>query len=131
MSCWPLWFAIDQLVLQNNIILYFHIIRDRKHNLILEVKELCRLDTSIEIDFGFLLNSLDIVTLDYKGKCWINSNKDLWIKQQKAYNNSALIHDDPIHDSITNAGHNYVCFSQTLYNWTDRHKPLISFEESA
>ena len=106
-----MWLTINRLVLQNNLKLTFHEIRDRKHELILEAKELCSLDSSIDLDLAYLLDSLDIVTLDYKGKRWINSNKDFWKKQQTARNYSALIYDDPIHDSITNAVHNNVCFS--------------------
>jgi len=60
--------------------LSFHEIRNQKHELILEAKELCSIDTSLELDIEFLLNSLDIVTLEYKGKRWINSNRDLWKK---------------------------------------------------
>ena len=79
-----------------------------------------------------MLDNLEIVTLKHKDKRWIGSNKDHWKKQQIARHNSVLIHDDSIHDSITNAGHNNISFSQTLHNWTGRHNnSSTSFEDSA
>ena len=43
---------------KNEIALKFHEIRDKKHELILETKDLCSLDTSLEIDIDFMLNMI-------------------------------------------------------------------------